>query len=580
MCRFLEQYALVLTEHQGNSGISINSDGQCITLEYETIPQKLRGYFLIEQEIKKGNRVFFIHQKPHFEICGPMLDLSGNPLMTVDAVCQYILSMAKLGLNMVMLYMEDSFELPGYPKFGYMRGHYTQEELRRIDDYAYSLGVEVIPSIQTLGHFSRYIPWGEVPAENATVLLPGNEKVYEFIECEIRMMKESFRTDKIHIGMDEANGLGHGRYFRENGMQSPLEIFNTHLKRVLEITDKYNLEAMIWGDMYFTEHDPNRYYEENADIPQHAIDSAPENAELVFWDYYHSHYSYYDKKIRQYKRFPNKVAFAGAVWTWDGYVPNYCYTLDSSIPALECCIDHGIKTVIATQWGARGESFYHMAKSGMAVFSEYCYRGKDCTREDIDTAAEYISGEKAELLYAISGFYNGEIGSVRLGTGLFYCDLLLDTLCKDVNFDELIENYQKSMIVLDRYPDAPYYTFYKLIFEIVTIKAWLMRDLREAYLRRDIEYLCKVAETDIPILRQRYSAFYREFRKQWREVNKPFGYELFPVRFGGIDYRLQDVADRIIDLVTGKIHTIPELDENRVSGINVTWKTVDFYMHY
>ena len=60
--------------------------------------------------------------------------------------------MAVMGLNTLLLYIEDIYEIEDEPYFGYMRGRYTQEELKQVDDYAHALGIEVIPAIQTLAH--------------------------------------------------------------------------------------------------------------------------------------------------------------------------------------------------------------------------------------------------------------------------------------------------------------------------------------------------------------------------------------------------------------------------------------------
>ena len=40
---------------------------------------------------------------------------------------------ALMGLNLVMLYTEDTYEVEGWPYFGYMRGRYSREELEAID---------------------------------------------------------------------------------------------------------------------------------------------------------------------------------------------------------------------------------------------------------------------------------------------------------------------------------------------------------------------------------------------------------------------------------------------------------------
>ena len=142
-------------------------------------PQIARALTLLAKNADKGD--FEITQSPCFDHCGVMLDVSRNGVMRVEAVCEYISYMALHGLNVLKLYMEDVFELEGYPYFGYPRGRYTLEELKRIDDFADSLGIEVIPCVQTLGHLSHYLKWQEAKEirDTSSVLLCGEEKTNE-----------------------------------------------------------------------------------------------------------------------------------------------------------------------------------------------------------------------------------------------------------------------------------------------------------------------------------------------------------------------------------------------------------------
>ena len=66
---------------------------------------------------------------------------------------------ALMGINTFILYTEDTYEVPGEPFFGYLRGRYTQEELRDLDAYADTLGIEMFLSIQTLGHLGQILQW-------------------------------------------------------------------------------------------------------------------------------------------------------------------------------------------------------------------------------------------------------------------------------------------------------------------------------------------------------------------------------------------------------------------------------------
>ena len=88
--------------------------------------------------------------KYKYERFGVMIDMSRNAVMNLNSLKNFITVLKKIGYNCVMLYTEDTYEIKGEPFFGYLRGRYTAEELREIDDYAFSIGVEVIPCIQTL----------------------------------------------------------------------------------------------------------------------------------------------------------------------------------------------------------------------------------------------------------------------------------------------------------------------------------------------------------------------------------------------------------------------------------------------
>ena len=62
--------------------------------------------------------------------------------------------LSALGYNFIRLYTEDTYEVDGEPYFGYMRGRYSREEIREMDAYAASKGIELIPCIQTLAHLN------------------------------------------------------------------------------------------------------------------------------------------------------------------------------------------------------------------------------------------------------------------------------------------------------------------------------------------------------------------------------------------------------------------------------------------
>src|SRR5699024_948385 len=111
---------------------------------------------------------------------------------------------------------------------------------------------------------------------------------YEFLEKIITAATKPFKSNRIHIGMDEAHQLGLGKYLDKNGYEERFTIMNQHLEEVVAIPKKLNLNPMIWSDMYLRlGSERGSYYDLDANIPEDVIQSIPDT-QLVYWDYYHT----------------------------------------------------------------------------------------------------------------------------------------------------------------------------------------------------------------------------------------------------------------------------------------------------
>ena len=91
---------------------------------------------------------------------GVMLDVSRNAVMNMENLKRFLDVLAKMGYNCMFLYAENTYEVDGEPYFGYMRGRYSKKEMKEIDAFAASLGITVIPCIQTLAHLNAIFRWG------------------------------------------------------------------------------------------------------------------------------------------------------------------------------------------------------------------------------------------------------------------------------------------------------------------------------------------------------------------------------------------------------------------------------------
>ena len=65
---------------------------------------------------------------------GIMIDCSRNAVRRPETVKRIADIMSEMGFDTLMLYTEDTYEIEGHPYFGYMRGRYSAEEIRDIDN--------------------------------------------------------------------------------------------------------------------------------------------------------------------------------------------------------------------------------------------------------------------------------------------------------------------------------------------------------------------------------------------------------------------------------------------------------------
>lgn len=550
-----------------SDGVFVRYDGVSAEVGGGTKPALARSYMLLAKAVSEGKKEVLIEQTANFDTCGVMLDMSFGSVTKVAGVKKYLDYMALFGMNMLMLYTEDTYEIEGYPFFGYQRGRYTLRELREIDDYAFNLGIEVIPCIQTFGHLGKFLRYSQYSniAENDRVLLPGEEKTYQFVEACISACRKAFRTNRIHIGCDETRGLGFGKSFARDGLRDRFVVFNEHVIRVFEICKKYDYQPMMWSDMYSTlANKSGKVYDVDTEIPKEVIDAMPD-AEMVFWDYYHVDREFYHSNLIKHQKFGRPLHFAGGIWTWNGQAPNFRWTYQTVKPALEECLDLGVHSVFAAAW-AYGDINHIQALPSLAVYSEYCWRGQACTKEDIDSVAEFITGLSGELCDAISDFYCNEVGDRNTGKLMIWADPLIFLLPFGFDFEKIAICYENALKVFEKYPDAPYIDFYKVLFRAALGKARMFRTLSEKYKARDLEWLRNFKDVTLPELIHDYETLYILHDRYWHEECKTHGWEKLGNAYAAATERLRYTAREIGKYLDGITDSIEALEAEILEG--------------
>lgn len=515
---------------------------------------------------------YAVEEKPRFTNCGTMMDASRNAVPKPEFVRYLLRKMALMGMNVAMLYTEDTYEVPEIPYFGYMRGAYSAQSLRELDNYAYALGIELVPCIQTFGHLDRLLHWpqmikySDVPA----VLLAEDEEVYALLDHMIRAASAPFRTKRIHIGMDEAFGLGTGRYRRFHPDTPPYQIMLRHLNRVRGILKKYDLKSMMWSDMYFRLASPTHdYYDMNHEVSQDIVDLAPKDVDLVYWDYYSEDEDFYDLYFRQHNRFGARTIFAGGCWTWAGPAAHYGKAIAASLPALKKCVENKVDEVLLTAWGDVGaECSLISALYGMQLYGEYCYTGEydkerlhkrffDCTGAD----AEVFLRQKD--FSEFPGMKNWRLEPGNATRTMLYQDPLLPLMEKDYEGIDVVAHYRELDSFYGRLDKGPqgmedFYDFYRKLARLMALKAAFHRDAAAAVRAKDRAEAGRLSASVKDIIAALY-AYKDASRTLWMQTNEPFGFEVIDLRLGGLIARFESAQLRLGDFAEGRIEDIIEL---------------------
>lgn len=564
---------LPLTLKKEEGILKIDAQESKISITYQEKAHLFRALTIM---VARFGEYYHLSETPQFKEIGPMMDFSRNAIMSVEGLKRYIILCAKMGLNSIMLYLEDTYEIPEYPYFGYLRGRYSQKEISELCEFGDFLGVEVIPAIQTLGHLKNPLKWSFANGMKDTddTLLVGEDKTYEFLEAAIRSIKKSFKTNKIHIGMDEAHNLGRGRYLDKHKEFNQLQLMKIHLKKVTDICEKYDLHPMMWSDMFFRLGSKiGDYYDTEVHIPQKVAESMPD-IDMVYWDYYHENQNVYDSLIKAHKELNRPVIFAGGLWIWNGLAPNFGKAIATSQAGLTSAKQNHVDVVYATLWGDDGgETPFISALFGLQLYAEHQFH-QEVSMEFVKkqfTLFHHLKGEDFLLLNefdATPGIPVDNLENSNASKLLLYQDILYGTYEKTLanyplktHYKQLAEKLKSVTVNSDT---EEMFVFYLQLAEVLTLKADVGINIQKAYTDGDRDAL-KAQLVLLDQLKTSLEKLASHHRKVWYQWNKAFGFEVMDLRYGSLILRIETAKARIHSFLVGEIEHLEELEVEKLT---------------
>jgi len=558
---------------KASGSLSVTKHDAEVTIRYASRTDAFRALGRLLGEREDGAVAGDFSEKARFDLRGVMVDVSRNGVLKPETAKALMRRCALMGINTFILYAEDTYEVPGEPFFGYLRGRYTQKELRDLDVYADALGMEMFMAIQTLGHLGQILQWpayadyGDVDE----ILMVGEKKTYELIDKMIQAAADPFRSSRLIVGMDEAHGLGTGRYLRRHGYQRAFDIFNSHLDRVREICQRRGIRPIIWSDMYFRlGSKTNQYYDRDSRIPADVAASIPRDVQLAYWDYYHTEPGFYVEWIKRHRALGFEPLMAGGVWTWSHFWAALPFSFTTTDACMRACKAQNVREVFVTLWGDDGmECDVFSALPGLQFFAEHAYA------ESVDEQqlranfrgscnADFDDWVRASGIDSVPGLAAPEKSHTNIGKWLLWQDPLLGLMEPQLARVSLRRHYQQLhdtlRVAARTSPANRRLLFPAQLSKVLSLKVGLRHDLVAAYKRHNRKRLRALINGDLKSLRSEVDRLWKVHRETWLGLYKPFGWEVIEQRYGAQRARLQGLSERVASYLDGDVDSIPEFE--------------------
>ncbi|KAJ3034010.1 hypothetical protein HDV00_005587 [Rhizophlyctis rosea] len=393
-------------------------------------------------------------------------------------------------------------------------------------------------ALEDINDLGRVMRWKEDAQFDtlgtSEVLLAKCEETYELIGKLLDAASGPLRSKRIHIGMDEAHGVGEGRYKQMYGYKDTTDVFLEHLQRVHALCQERGLKPMLWSDNDYT------------------------------------------RKIRHHRDLGYEPWVAGGIWTWNRLYAALPFTLEASRACLQACKRDNVRNVFVTTWGDDGnECDVLSALPGMLFYAEHGYTPElevNWTQVSQNFAGifggrliDWIDASKVDLVVV------NELTRARFPDPLYaflspqYRDMDLEK-----HFSEVAENlFRASSENLETYPFNERLRFPALLARALSLKSNIRDRLARAHALEDqddrIARLHELATGQLHELRRAIDDLWRYHRDRiWLDTYRPFGMEILELRYGAARTRLESLEDRVLKICEagheGVRGRIPELE--------------------
>ena len=434
-----------------------------------------------------------IKDEPDLKIRGFMLDISRSKVPNLKTIYQYIDLLSDLKYNHLELYVEGfSFEYKSMPFVNKDHNYISVEEYQKIEAYANSHFIDLVPNQNGFGHMSEWLKldefkdlantdglfkiWGSY--RTCSTLDPTNKKSIELVKAMYQDMLPYSNSKYFNMDFDEPYELGFNKS-KEICDQLGKEIvyanfFNTLASEV----KKYGKTPMLWGDVVI--HHPE------------AINTLDKDAILIDWGY-SDDYPFL-KNARALKKLKRPFMLAPGSAGWAMASGKLLEMLGSVKNSAEACIASGGLGLLFTDWGDFGHLQYPLfSLPGLIYTSLLCWNYEKghlhCIKEILTDILD--SDEIAQMTIDLQ-LYNQQEASYRsYSSKLFYPIIHAEQILTEADPIESFKQRMKNVLLtLNEIKN------YQLYFEWMTNKC---DTLEESIYKDELMNTCLLLSTLVKV---------------------------------------------------------------------------------
>ena len=334
---------------------SLKLENDQIILKAESPAGVFRGLsnvFQVFQFRETGTQIpgFVIEDAPSLNRRGFMLDISRCKVPTMEELFRLIDLLALIGYNELQLYIEHTFRFKEHETVWKDASPLSAEEIQQIDRYCTERFIELVPNLNSFGHFERWLchepykhmaecPDGFIREEpymkrdHGTTLKPDHESL-NFIDSLYSEYLPNFSSKSFNVGLDEPWELGQGWSRQEVEQTSKGAVYLRHLEGIRALVEKHGKNMQFWSDVLLE--DPK-----NAKL-------LDKHAAPIIWGYEPSHP--YEEQAKAIAECGLKFCLAPGTATWRSFTGRWPTARDNIAHAVETARQYKAEGILLTSW--------------------------------------------------------------------------------------------------------------------------------------------------------------------------------------------------------------------------------------